>query len=92
MAICDMNIMKWNVWETIKTMQTPSLLSPCGTYQIDYYPIRGIKSRVLKIGTFEGCTEFKETVTIGTMENDIQSRVKFRGFKKIRLNKIPQLP
>ena len=44
-------------------IETPSLLSPCGSYQVDFYFIKGRSDLFLRIGTFEGKTEFKECVT-----------------------------
>jgi hypothetical protein len=44
----------------------------------------------LRIGTFEGKTEFKECVTEIEMFREVESK-RFRKFKTIRLNKIPQI-
>ena len=70
-------------------IETPSLLSPCGSYQVDFYPIKGQPDLFFRIGTFNGITEFKETVSKAEMLRDIE-RKRFRYFKTIQLNRIPQ--
>ncbi len=71
-------------------IETPSLLSPCGSYQVDFYLLKGRPDLYLRIGTFEGKTEFKECVTEIEMFREVESK-RFRKFKTIRLNKIPQI-
>ena len=78
-------------------IETPSLLSPCGSYQVDFFPIKELKKGELKcrkdsflrIGTFEGKTEFREVVSRIEMFREIESK-RFRKFKTIRSVKIPQ--
>ena len=70
-------------------IETPSLLSPCGSYQVDFYFIKGRSDLFLRIGTFEGKTEFKECVSEIEMFREVESK-RFRKFKTLRLNKIPQ--
>jgi len=38
----------------ISMNNTPSLLSPCGSYQVDFYPIKDQSDLFLRVGTFEG--------------------------------------
>ena len=79
-------------------IETPSLLSPCGSYQVDFFPIKQLKkgdlirkkNSLLRIGTFEGKTEFKECVTEIEMFREVESK-RFRKFKTVKLNKIPQI-
>ena len=78
-------------------IETPSLLSPCGSYQVDFFPIKELKkgelickkNSFLRIGTFEGKTEFREVVSRIEMFREIESK-RFRKFKTIRSYKIPQ--
>tara|TARA_R100000995_G_C3366272_1_gene69667 strand:+ start:57 stop:296 length:240 start_codon:yes stop_codon:yes gene_type:complete len=78
-------------------IETPSLLSPCGSYQVDFFPIKELKegnlkckeNSFLRIGTFEGKTEFREVVSRIEMFREIESK-RFRKFKTIRSVKIPQ--
>ena len=70
-------------------IETPSLLSPCGSYQVDFFPIKGRSDLYLRIGTFEGKTEFKECVTEIEMFREVESK-RFRKFRTIGQNKIPQ--
>ena len=78
-------------------IETPSLLSPCGSYQVDFFPIKELKEGelickkncFLRIGTFESKTEFREVVSLIEMFRDIESK-RFRKFKTIRSYKIPQ--
>ena len=78
-------------------IETPSLLSPCGSYQVDFFPIKElkegelicIKNSFLRIGTFEGKKEFREVVSLIEMFREIESK-RFRKFKTIRSYKIPQ--
>ena len=79
--------MKMTIFSMI---ETPSLLSPCGSYQVDFYFIKGRSDLYLRIGTFEGKTEFKECVTEIEMFREVESK-RFRKFRTIRLNKIPQI-
>ena len=71
-------------------IETPSLLSPCGSYQVDFFPIKGQPDLFFRIGTFNGITEFKETVNQAEMMRDIE-RKRFRYFKTIQINRIPQI-
>ena len=78
-------------------IETPSLLSPCGSYQVDFFPIKELKegelickkNSFLRIGTLEGKTEFREVVSLIEMFREIESK-RFRKFKTIRSYKIPQ--
>ena len=81
----------------LSMIETPSLLSPCGSYQVDFFPIKELKegelickkNSFLRIGTFEGETEFREVVSRIEMFREIESK-RFRKFKTIRSVKIPQ--
>ena len=44
-------------------IETPSLLSPCGSYQVDFFPIKGRSDLFLRCGVFEGLVEFQECVS-----------------------------
>ena len=79
-------IMKTMIFSMI---ETPSLLSPCGSYQVDFYFIKGRSDLYLRIGTFEGKTEFCEVVSLIEMFREIESK-RFRKFKTIRSVKIQQ--
>ena len=70
-------------------IETPSLLSPCGSYQVDFFPIKGRSDIFLRCGIFEGKTEFQECVSYVEMFREVESK-RFRKFKTIRQNKIPQ--
>ena len=69
--------------------ETPSLLSPCGSYQVDFFPIKGRSDLFLRCGIFEGLVEFQECVSHVEMFREVESK-RFRKFKTIGLNKIPQ--
>ena len=71
-------------------IETPSLLSPCGSYQVDFYPIKDQSDLFLRVGTFEGKTEFREVVTKVEMFREVESK-RFRKFRTVKLNKIPQI-
>ena len=70
-------------------IETPSLLSPCGSYQVDFFPIKGRSDLFLRCGIFEGKTEFQECVSHFEMFREVESK-RFRKFTTIGLNKIPQ--
>ena len=70
-------------------IETPSLLSPCGSYQVDFFPIKGRSDLFLRCGIFEGKKEFQECVSHFEMFREVESK-KFRKFRTIGLNKIPQ--
>ena len=70
--------------------KTPSLLSPCGSYQVDFYPIKDQSDLFLRVGTFEGKTEFREVVSELEMFREIKGK-RFRKFRTVKLNKIPQI-
>ena len=74
----------------ISMNNTPSLLSPCGSYQVDFYPIKDQSDLFLRVGTFEGKTEFREVVTKVEMFREIEGK-RFRKFRTVKLNKIPQI-
>ena len=69
---------------------TPSFISPCGSYQVDFYPIKDQSDLFLRVGTFEGKTEFREVVTKVEMFREVESK-RFRKFRTVKLNKIPQI-
>ena len=75
---------------TFSMIETPSLLSPCGSYQVDFYPIKDQSDLFLRVGTFEGKTEFREVVTKVEMFREVESK-RFRKFRTVKLNKIPQI-
>ena len=60
-------------------IETPSLLSPCGSYQIDFFPIKGRSDLFLRCGVFEGIVEFQECVTHVEMFREVESK-RFRKF------------
>ena len=70
-------------------IETPSLLSPCGSYQVDFFPIKGRSDLFLRCGVFEGLIEFQECVSHVEMFREVESK-RFRKFKTIGQNKIPQ--
>ena len=70
--------------------KTPSLQSQCGSYQVDFYPIKDQFDYFLRVGTFEGKTEFREVVTEIEMFREIEGK-RFRKFRTVKLNKIPQI-
>ena len=74
----------------ISMIETPSLLSPCGSYQVDFFPIKDQSDYFLRVGTFEGKTEFRELVTEVEMFREIEGK-RFRKFRTVKLNKIPQI-
>jgi hypothetical protein len=63
-------------------IETPSLLSPCGSYQVDFFPIKGRSDLFLRCGVFEGVSHTE-------MFREVESK-RFRKFKTIGQNKIPQ--
>ena len=71
-------------------IETPSLLSPCGSYQVDFYPIKDQSDLFLRVGPFEGKTEFREVVTKVEMFREIEGK-RFRKFRTVKFNKIPQI-
>ena len=73
----------------LSMIETPSLLSPCGSYQVDFFPIKGRSDLFLRCGVFEGLVEFQECVSHFEMFREVESK-RFRKFKTIRQNKIPQ--
>ena len=71
-------------------IETPSLLSPCGSYQVDFFPIKGRSDLFLRCGVFEGLIEFQECVSHVEMFREVESK-RFRKFRTIGQNKIPQI-
>ena len=71
-------------------IETPSLLSPCGSYQVDFFPIKGRSDLFLRCGVFEGLIEFQECVSHTEMFREVESKI-FRKFRTIGQNKIPQI-
>ena len=71
-------------------IETPSLLSPCGAYQVDFFPIKGRSDLFLRCGVFEGLIEFQECVSYVEMFREVESK-RFRKFRTIGQNKIPQI-
>ena len=71
-------------------IETPSLLSPCGSYQVDFFPIKGRSDLFLRCGVFEGLIEFQECVSHTALFREVESK-RFRKFRTVKLNKIPQI-
>ncbi|BCV03782.1 MAG: hypothetical protein CM15mV73_160 [Caudoviricetes sp.] len=63
-------------------IETPSLLSPCGSYQVDFFPIKGRSDLFLRCGVFEGLVEFQECVSHIEMFREVESK-RFRKFRTI---------
>ena len=55
-------------------IETPSLLSPCGSYQVDFFPIKGRSDLFLRCGVFEGLIEFQECVSHVEMFREVESK------------------
>ena len=55
-------------------IETPSLLSPCGSYQVDFFPIKGRSDLFLRCGVFEGLIEFQECVSHTELFREVESK------------------